>query len=138
MLLYPRSPPVVRTCRQRNGTRTRVPIVMGRLFPSVIVRHQMWFEHEPIVASLVPADVHDLSDPAPPFEPGDVDDDVDRKGDGFADASMWQPDVRGQHAVREPSERLFGGVRMNRAEGSEVPRVESLQQVKCLGASHLT
>ena len=48
-----------------------------------------------------------------------------------------RPDVGRQDAMRQPHQRLVGGVRVNRAEAAEVARVQGLQQIECLGAAHL-
>jgi hypothetical protein len=35
-------------------------------------------------------------------------DEVDRQGDGFTNASVWQPDIGGEHAMRQPRQGLVG------------------------------
>jgi hypothetical protein len=55
-----------------------------------------------------------------------------------ADAAVWQTDVRGQHAMGEPRQRLLSRVRVDRAEASEVAGIERLQQVERLGTTHLS
>src|SRR5437016_10161763 len=67
----------------------------------------------------------------------DVHHDMKRQRNGFADASVWQADIGGEHAVREPCEGLFGRVRVNGAQTSKVTCVQRLKQVEGLRASHL-
>jgi hypothetical protein len=57
-------------------------------------------------------------------------DEVDRQRDGFASASVREADVRRQHAMCQPRERLLGVVRVNRRKASEMACIEGLQQVK--------
>ena len=60
---------------------------------------------------------------------------MDGQGDGFADAAMGQAHVGGQDAMRQARQRLLGGIRVNRAEASEMARVERLEQIERLGAT---
>ena len=50
---------------------------------------------------------------------------------------MRKADVRRQHAVRQTSECLLGGVRVNRAQAPEMAGVQRLEKVERFGAAHL-
>src|SRR3954454_23927383 len=63
---------------------------------------------------------------------------MDRESDGFADAVMRQPHVGGQYTVSQSRQRLLAGVRVDRAEASEVPSVQRLQQVERLCPADFT
>jgi hypothetical protein len=92
------------------------------------------FKQEPIGLNVVPAHSRDLSDVAVSSNAPDVHDEVNRKSDGFADAPMWQPDVRCQYALGQACQGLFCGVRVDRAETAEMSGVQRLQQVERFGA----
>src|SRR5215213_3494925 len=62
---------------------------------------------------------------------------MDRQCDGLPRAPMWQSDVCGQHTMREPCQRLFGVVRMDRGHAPEMARVERLQQVERFRTTNL-
>src|SRR5687767_5424688 len=62
---------------------------------------------------------------------------MDRQRDGFPRASMRETDVCGQHTMREPRQRLFGVVRMDRGHAPEMAGVESLQEVERLRTTNL-
>ena len=62
---------------------------------------------------------------------------MNRQRDGLPRAPMRQADVRGQHAVREPRQRLLGGVRVDRRQAAEMAGVERLQQVERFRTAHL-
>ena len=57
---------------------------------------------------------------------------MNRKGDRLADAVVGEADIGRQHAVREANQCLFRRIRVDRAETSQMARVERLQQIKCL------
>src|SRR3954447_15434687 len=94
-------------------------------------------EDEAVGWSIEASNGQKLVNAAPAVDACNVNDHVDGQGDGFAYASMRQPDVRGQHAMREPRQGLVGGIRMDRTEASEVTGVEGLQEVEGFGAAHL-
>src|SRR5262245_6547466 len=50
---------------------------------------------------------------------------------------MWQTDVCSQDTMREPRQRLFGVVRMDRRHASQMAGVERLQEVKRLRTANL-
>ena len=89
------------------------------------------------VSRVVPAHIDDLCHLAEPIDTRDVSDDVNGERDSLADAAMRKADVRGQHAVRQASERLLGGVRVNRAQAPEMTGVQRLEEVERFGAAHL-
>jgi hypothetical protein len=94
-------------------------------------------EDEAVGWSIEASNGQKLGNAAPAVDACNVNDHVDGQGDGFADASMRQPDVRGQHAMREPRQGLVGRIRMDRAEASEVTGVEGLQEVERLSPAYL-
>src|SRR5919108_177247 len=58
--------------------------------------------------------------------------------DGFTNATEWQTNVRGQHAMSEPSKRLLCGIRMDCAQAAEMSCVQRLQKIERFRASDLT
>src|SRR3954471_7569804 len=94
-------------------------------------------EDEAVGWSIEASNGQKLCNAAPAVDACNVNDHVDGQCDRFADASMRQTDIRGQHAMREPRQGLVGGVRVDRAEASEVAGVEGLQEVEGLGAADL-
>src|SRR5215207_7846448 len=62
---------------------------------------------------------------------------MDRQRDGLPRAPMRQSDVCSQHTVREPCQRLFGVVRMDRRHAAEMPGVERLQKVERFRTTNL-
>ena len=62
---------------------------------------------------------------------------MNRQSDGLPRASMRQSDVSGQHTVREPCQRLFGVVRMDRRHAPEMAGVECLQEVERFRTTNL-
>src|SRR5437868_5095854 len=77
-------------------------------------------ENEAVGWSIEASNGQKLGNAAPAVDACNVNDHVDGQCDRFADASMRQPDIRSQHAMRELRQGLVGGVRVNRAEASEV------------------
>ena len=57
--------------------------------------------------------------------------------DRFSNASKWQTDIRSEHAVCEPRERLLCGVCMDCAQAAKMTCVEGLQEVERFRASDL-
>src|SRR5882762_2874891 len=93
---------------------------------------------EAIGARIVPAHFDHARDATVALRPGEVDDEMNGEGDGLADTAMGKPDVGGQDTVRQARQRLLCGIRVNRAETSQMPRVERLEQIKRLGATDLS
>src|SRR5919108_4985792 len=58
--------------------------------------------------------------------------------DGFTNATEWQTNVRGQHAMSEPSKRLLCGIRMDCAQAAEMSCVQRLQKIERFRAPDLT
>jgi hypothetical protein len=82
-----------------------------------------------IVMGVVLPERNNLRNSASACDARDVDDHVKRERDRFADAAMRQADVGGQHAVRQPRQRLLRRVRVDRRQAAEMPRVQRLEQV---------
>src|ERR671910_2382485 len=66
-----------------------------------------------------------------------MNDQMDRQRNGLPRAPMWQSHVCCQHTMREPCQRLFGVVRMDRRHAPEMAGVERLQEVERFRATNL-
>jgi hypothetical protein len=93
---------------------------------------------EAIGRRFIPAHRHHTGHSAITVHAREVDHLVDREGDRFAHAVARQFDIRGQHAVRHADQRLVWGIRMDRAETSQVAGVERLQQIERFGSPDFT
>ena len=98
------------------STRSRPIGIACVAFTYVLIAHLLSSLYAPTVHGLqfellelrvVPAQARHLGHHAPTVLAGDVHDQMDRQGDGLPRAPMRQADVGGQHAMREPRERLL-------------------------------
>src|SRR3954470_2191071 len=83
-------------------------------------------DDEPVRGSIETSNGQQLCDTPAAIDACNVNDQMNGQGDRFADAPMRQSNVRGEHAMRQPRQRLVGGVRVDRAEAAEVAGVEGL------------
>ena len=101
-------------------------------------RRQTRVQHESICVAVVSSDDCQLAHLTPTLDTGDVHNQVNGERNRLANAPMRQADIRGQNAVRKTCQRLLGGIRVNRAQASEMTGVERLKQVEGLGAAYFT
>src|SRR5207249_6140516 len=93
------------------------------------------FQLKTIGLSVISTDTHHTGHASAPVDPRQVDNEMNGQRDRLANAVMRQADVGRQHAMRKTHQCLFRGVRMNRAQTSEMAGIERLQQVEDCGAT---